>query len=77
MRRRWRDSSRRASTEVALAIALLRVGFHGARASLETKLSSLTDTHYVTSVVDEMAHLSDDATLAARAAETLVQVPPA
>jgi hypothetical protein len=41
------------------------------------KLSSLTDVVYTEAVVDEMARLTDEATVAARAAELLVQAPPA
>jgi hypothetical protein len=60
-----------------LAVALLRVGFNGARANLETKLSSLTDVVYAEAVVGDIARLADEATAAARAAELLVQAPPA
>ena len=69
--------SRAASADVELAVALLHAGFHGARSNLETKLSSLTDAPYTRSVVDEIARLSDDATTAARAAGSLLHVPPA
>ena len=68
---------RAASSDVELAAVLLRVGFTGARSSLEGKLSSLTDLPYTKAVVDEIARLSDEATTAARAAELLVQAPPA
>lgn len=70
-------SPRAAFADVKLAIALLQAGFNGARANLEAKLSSLTDALYVTSVVDDMARLGDEATTAVRAAESLVQIPPA
>jgi hypothetical protein len=60
-----------------LAVALLRVALTGARSNLEARLSSLTDVVYTKAVVDEIAHLSDEATTAARAAELLVQGPPA
>jgi formiminotetrahydrofolate cyclodeaminase len=68
---------RAASSDVELAVALVRAGFDGARANLESRLSSLTDVLYTTSVVDEIARLSDEATTSARAAESWVQVPPA
>lgn len=70
-------SSRAASADVQLAVALLHAAFSGARANLEGKLSSLTDAPYSTSVVDELAKLSEDTTTAMRAAESLLQVPPA
>lgn len=70
-------TSRAASADVYLAVALLHAGFAGARANLESRLSSLTDVVYLTSVVDEIARLGEEATTAARAAESLVQAPPA
>ena len=70
-------SARAASNDVALAIALLRVGVTGARASLEAKLTSLTDVLYTRAVVDEIARLSDEAATAAIAAESLIERPPA
>jgi len=72
-----RHSSRAASADVQLAVALLHAAFCSARASFEAKLSSLTDTRFITSVVDEIARLSDEASRAARAAESHVRVPPA
>src|SRR5688572_12963906 len=70
-------SARAASADVQLGVALLPAAFSGARANLERKLSSLTDAPYSTSVVDELAKLSEDATTAMRAAESSLQVPPA
>ena len=70
-------SARAASADVQLGVALLHAAFSGARANLEGKLSSLTDAPYVTSVVDELAKLSEDSTTAMRAAESFLQVPPA
>lgn len=69
--------SRAAGSDVELAVALLRVALTGARSNLETRLSSLTDAVYTKAVVEEIAHLSDEAMTAARAAETSVQRPPA
>jgi formiminotetrahydrofolate cyclodeaminase len=69
--------NRAARSEMELAVALLRVALTGARSNLEARLSSLTDVVYTKAVVDEIAHLSDEATTAARAAELLVQGPPA
>jgi formiminotetrahydrofolate cyclodeaminase len=70
-------SSRAAAAEVELAVALLRVGFTGARSNLETRLSSLTDVLYMKAIVEEIARLNEDATTAARAAELSVRIPPA
>jgi hypothetical protein len=60
-----------------LGVALLRAGFDGSRSNLEGKLSSFTDAAYVTSVVDEIARLSDVTIAATRAAESMVKVLPA
>ena len=60
-----------------LAVALLRVALTGARSNLEARLSSLIDVVYTKAVVEEIAHLSEEATSAAHAAETAVQRPPA
>ena len=70
-------SCRAAASEVELAVALLRLGLTGARSNLETRLSSLTDPVYTKSVVEEIAHLAEEAATAARAAELSVQAPPA
>ena len=70
-------SSRAASAEVGLGVALLQAAFSGARSKLEEKISSLIDSDYVTSVVDEIVHLSEEAAAATRAAETHLRVPPA
>jgi methenyltetrahydrofolate cyclohydrolase len=72
-----RHSSRAASADVQLAVALLHAAFSSARASFEAKLSSLTDTRFIASVIDEIARLSDEASRAARAAESHLHVPPA
>jgi formiminotetrahydrofolate cyclodeaminase len=69
-------SARAASADVQLAVALLHAGFSGARANVEGKLSSFTDAAYVTSVVDEIARLSEETTTSMRAAESLVVVRP-
>jgi methenyltetrahydrofolate cyclohydrolase len=70
-------SARAASADVQLGIALLHAAFSGARANLEGKLSSLTDAPYRTSVVDELATLSEETATAMRGAELFLQVPPA
>jgi formiminotetrahydrofolate cyclodeaminase len=70
-------SARAVSADVQLGLTLLRAGFDGARANLEGKLSSFTDAAYVTSVVDEVARLSDEMTAAGRAAQAVIQVAPA
>jgi methenyltetrahydrofolate cyclohydrolase len=70
-------SARPASADVQLGVALLQAGFDGSRANLERKLSSFVDAVYVTSIVDEIARLSDETTAATRAAESFLKVPPA
>jgi methenyltetrahydrofolate cyclohydrolase len=69
--------ARAASADVELGVALLHAAFNGARTNLEAKLSSLTDAVYIRSVVEEMARLNEEATSAASAAATSLQVPPA
>ena len=69
--------ARAASADIELGIALLNAAFNGARSNLEAKLSSLTNAVYITSVVEEMAQLSDEATSATFAAGASLQVPPA
>ena len=69
--------SRAAANEVQLGVALLRVGFTGARTNVEARLGSLTDVLYTKAIVEEIARLGDEATRAARAAELSMQVPPA
>ena len=69
--------TRAASADSELGIALLNAAFNGARSNLEAKLSSLTNAVYITSVVEEMAQLSEEATSAASAAGASLQVPPA
>jgi methenyltetrahydrofolate cyclohydrolase len=71
------SSCRAAGSDVQLAIALLRIGLTGARSNLEARLSSLIDVVYTKSVVEDIAHLSEEATTAARAAELSIQPPPA
>ncbi len=70
-------TARAASADAHLGVSLLEAGFEGARSSLESKLSSFIDATYVTSVVDEIARLSDETTAATRAAASLLEVPPA
>ena len=69
--------ARGASADVQLAVALLQAGFDGARSNLEGKLSSFIEAGYTTSIVDEIARLTDVTTASTRAAESLVKVPPA
>ena len=71
------SSCRAAGNDVELAVSLLRVGLAGARSNLETRLTSLTDVVYTKAVVEEIADLCEQATAAARAAESSVQPPPA
>jgi formiminotetrahydrofolate cyclodeaminase len=70
-------SPRAASADVELAVALLETACNGARSNLEAKLPSLADAMHVTSIADQVAHLSRDAARAADAAKSLVQLPPA
>ena len=70
-------SARPASADVQLGIALLQAGFDGSRSNLDGKLSSFTDASYITSVVDEIARLSDVTIAATRAAESVLKVLPA
>jgi formiminotetrahydrofolate cyclodeaminase len=69
--------ARAAAADIELGIALLNAAFHGARSNLEAKLSSLSNAVYITSVVEEMAQLSEEATSAVSAAEASLQVRPA
>jgi methenyltetrahydrofolate cyclohydrolase len=69
--------ARPASADVHLGVTLLQAGFDGSRSNLEGKLSSFIDAGYVTSVVDEIARLSDVTSAATRTAESVLKVPPA
>jgi methenyltetrahydrofolate cyclohydrolase len=69
--------ARAASADVELGVALLHAAFNGARSNLEAKLSSLINAVYIASVVEEMARLNEEATSAAAAAWSSLQVPPA
>jgi formiminotetrahydrofolate cyclodeaminase len=69
--------TRAAAAEMQLAVTLLHAAFSGVRTNLEGKLSSLTDRAYVTSVVDEIARLSEEATDAIRTTESILQLPSA
>lgn len=72
-----RSTSRVGSADIQFASAVLQAAFDSVRANLEMKLSSLTDTQFITSVIDEIARLSDEAMSAARATESHLYVPPA
>jgi formiminotetrahydrofolate cyclodeaminase len=69
--------SRAAAAEVELGVTLLRAGFSGARSNLDARLTSLTNVVYTTAIVDEIARLSEEATVAATAAEASIRIPPA
>ena len=69
--------ARAASADVQLGMALLQAGFDGAHSNLEGKLSSFTDAESVTSIVDEIARLTDETTASTRAVESLLKVLPA
>ena len=70
-------SARVASADIQLGVALLQAGFDGARSTVEGKLSSFSDAAYVTSVVDEIARLSDKTAAATHAAESFLKARPA
>ena len=70
-------SSRAASADIQLGIALMHAAFSGARSNIEAKISSLTDARHVALVVNEIARLSEAATAATRATEECLWVPPA
>ena len=53
------------------------MAFNGARANLEGKLSILTDVLYTATVIEEIARLTDEATMAAQRAGLSVQQRPA
>jgi formiminotetrahydrofolate cyclodeaminase len=69
--------SRAASVDIEMGVALLHTAFAGARSNLEGKMSSLTDAAYVTSLVEEIARLGENAAAASRAVEASLRVPPA
>jgi formiminotetrahydrofolate cyclodeaminase len=69
--------SRATAAEVELAVSLLHAGFTGARSNLEARLTSLTNVVYTTAIVDEIARLSEETTIAANAARASIRVPPA
>jgi formiminotetrahydrofolate cyclodeaminase len=69
--------ARAAAADVQLAVSLLHAAFSGAQTNLEGKLATLTDTPYITSVIDDVARLSEEATAAARAAESILRMPQA
>jgi formiminotetrahydrofolate cyclodeaminase len=69
-------SSRAASADAQLGVALLHAAFSGVRSNLEEKMSSLTDAQHIMSLADEIARLSEEATVATRTAEESLRVPP-
>ena len=69
--------ARAASADVHLGMTLLHAGFDGARSNLEGKLSSFTDAAYVTSVAEEIVHLTGETTASIHAAESLLKPLPA
>jgi formiminotetrahydrofolate cyclodeaminase len=70
-------SARAALADVHLGVALLQAGFDGARSNLESKLTSLIDAEYITSIVDEIGRLTSETTAATCAAASLLKAPPA
>jgi methenyltetrahydrofolate cyclohydrolase len=69
--------SRAASADLQFGVRLLQAGFDGARSTLEGKLSSFIDAAYITSIVNEITRLTGETTASTRAAESLLNAPPA
>jgi methenyltetrahydrofolate cyclohydrolase len=60
---------RAASSDVGVAIDLLRAGFHGARSTVRSNLAGIGDAAFVDTVTAEVERLSADAAQAATLAE--------
>lgn len=60
---------RAASSDVGVAIDLLRAGFHGARSTVRSNLARIGDAAFVGTVTAEVERLSADAAQAAAVAE--------
>jgi formiminotetrahydrofolate cyclodeaminase len=60
---------RAASSDVGVAIDLLRAGFHGARSTVRSNLAGIGDAAFVGTVTAEVERLSADAAQAATLAE--------
>jgi formiminotetrahydrofolate cyclodeaminase len=58
-----------ASSDVGVAIALLRAGFHGARSTVRSNLTGIGDAPFVNGVIAQVERLSADAAQAATLAE--------
>jgi formiminotetrahydrofolate cyclodeaminase len=69
--------ARAASADIQLGVTLLQAGLDGARSNLEGKLSSFIDAAFITSILDEIAHLTGEATASTLAAESWLKPPPA
>ncbi len=67
-----RHGHRAASSDVGVAVALLRAGARGARLNVQINLGGLTDTAYAAAVAAEAARLSDEAVGAADEADALL-----
>ena len=64
--------NRSASSDVGVAIALLRAGLHGARLNVDANLSALKGHPMVAPLHAEAARLDTEGTRAAAAAEALL-----
>ena len=69
--------TRAASADVQLGVALLQAGFDGARSNLEAKLSNFIDAAHITTILDEIGRLTGETTASTRAAQSLLEAPPA
>jgi formiminotetrahydrofolate cyclodeaminase len=70
-------ATRAAAPDLQLGLALLRAGFDGARSNLEAKLSSFIDVAHIRTILDEIGRLTDETTASTRAADSLLEAPPA
>jgi formiminotetrahydrofolate cyclodeaminase len=66
---------RAASSDVGVAIALLRAGFHGARSTVRSNLTGIGDAPFVDAVTAQVGRLSADAAQAATLAEQALAAP--
>jgi formiminotetrahydrofolate cyclodeaminase len=64
---------RAASSDVGVAIDLLRAGFHGARSTVRSNLAGVGDAAFVGMVTAEVERLSADAAQAATLAEQALE----
>ena len=63
---------RAATSDVGVAVALLRAGTRGAQLNVEINLGSISDMEYAAAVAAEAARVSDGASRAADEADALL-----